>query len=424
MERSDPIQQEVETGDLERSGRRFAADMKALREGRGVSLDAIRRETRVAEGVLDEFEVTGLATNQIFNRVYLRSLVISYAKVVGLDQSTCLSALEAALAGTYDGQLTAAVDDTVAHAATVEPASDDHPPTGSIEDSEERGVQAQHDAGIEPSHAEDRPATIDLAAEAAGNFDEGGLPDQLGAESDSTLRDSRPTTVRDADGSAGERRTDLADRLASRFVFISTDEQARASKSPSRTSNPRLKTEISTAVHDFRPPEDQKGVIVAPNRFRAVALGSLAIIVSVTALVMAIRLSGRSEPVDSSGGAEAAETSVMPGTEIGILPPDPIPPVPAVTIGDSITVTLVAAGGPLDPVRVQVDADLRRPFWVDEGDSLSFRISRRIAIQDLLARLSIRVEGVPYPTDSYADPDRVIITRDSVESFVRSMASR
>ena len=423
MERSDPIQQEVETGDLERSGRRFAADMKALREGRGVSLDAIRRETRVAEGVLDEFEVTGLATNQIFNRVYLRSLVISYAKVVGLDQSTCLSALEAALAGTYDGQLTAAVDDTGARAAAVEPASDDTPLTGSIADSEERGSQAQRDAGIEQSLAEDRPATIDLPAETAEKSDEGDLPDQVAAGSDSTLQDPRPTTVRDADGSAGEGRAERADRLASRFVFISTDEQVRASESPTR-STPRVKTEISTAVHDFRPPEDQKGVIVAPNRFRAVALGSLAIIVSVTALVMAIRLSGRSEPVDSSGGAEAAETSVMPGTEIGILPPDPIPPVPAVTIGDSITVTLVAAGGPLDPVRVQVDSDLRRPFWVDEGDSLSFRISRRIAIQDLLSRLSIHVEGIPYPTDSYADPDRVIITRDSVESFVRSMASR
>jgi hypothetical protein len=389
MELSDPTQQKMQAGDIERAGRRFAADMKALREARGVSLDAIRQDTRLAEGILDEFESTGLTTNEMFNRVYLRSLVISYAKVVGLDQSVCLAALEAALAGVYDGELAVVAQ---------EDGGDDEGVPASPRDSASATVAEYPEEGDGPH----RKASLQAEDE---------------DQESSTTSDEPPVSSED---SAAE----PWDRVARRFVFVSSDEHARAPRSAANPATSRVKTEISTAVHGFVEPESQKGVIVPPNRFRAVALGSLAIIVSITALVMAFRLSSRTQSGSQERDALATTTDVAPEREMTALPPDPIPAAQIVTIGDSITVTLVATGGPLDPVRVQVDSDLRRPYWVDEGDSMSFKVVRRIAIQDLLDRLSLRLEGVPYPIDSYTDSERVIITRDSVEAFVRSLASR
>jgi hypothetical protein len=390
MERSEPIPEEVKAGDIERAGRRFAADMRAQREAQGIPLSTIHQETRISEGVLEEFEETGLATNQVFNRVYLRSLVISYSKIVGLNPRDSLSALEAALEGTYESGLLIAKEG--------ESKSD-----GDVES----------EAGERDHHAEivaEDPANGRAAAEGAAGGLENEEPGLYSAENES------------ADASGADTRSH---RLASRFEFISSIEQERAEGGVTiarKSTRPRLKTEISTAIHDFRPPESQKGLIVAPTRFRSLALGSLVVIVSVSAIFLAIKLSNRLDADEASGGTPSSD--FISRQEVAVLPPDPIPPAPVVNIGDTITVTLIAEKGPLDPVRVQLDSDLRRPFWVEAGDSISFRMGRRIAIEDLLARLTVKVEGLPYPIGSYADPERFVITRDSVEAFVESRASR
>ncbi len=87
------------------AGRKLAADLNAIRTENGVSVKDVMDATRLAENIVEELEQTGLVSNPMFNRVYLRSIFRSYARAVGLEEDRALSALEEALGGTYAGSL-------------------------------------------------------------------------------------------------------------------------------------------------------------------------------------------------------------------------------------------------------------------------------------------------------------------------------
>ena len=72
---------------------------------------------------------------------------------------------------------------------------------------------------------------------------------------------------------------------------------------------------------------------------------------------------------------------------------------------DSLDVFVVASAGKLDPFRIRVDEDLRRPYWLDAGDSMRFRMGERIILEDNLEAMQILLEGHVFPirdTDSSA----------------------
>ena len=103
----------------------------------------------------------------------------------------------------------------------------------------------------------------------------------------------------------------------------------------------------------------------------------------------------------------------MTSTSIGA----PAPRVP-VALGDSIPFYIVAATGKLDPFRVKRDTDMRRPYWLNEGDSMLFYFEDRAVIEDNLQAMNILINGYSYPifeTDSLAT---VIIDRDSIQAFL------
>jgi len=101
-----------------------------------VSVKDIMDATRLAENVVEELEKTGLFSNPMFNRVYLRSIFRSYAGVVGLDEENVLAALEEALDGRYAGSLRqddageAPLDDSAS------PAEEAAPETGEVDTQE------------------------------------------------------------------------------------------------------------------------------------------------------------------------------------------------------------------------------------------------------------------------------------------------
>lgn len=146
----------------------------------------------------------------------------------------------------------------------------------------------------------------------------------------------------------------------------------------------------------------------------AAALGVVALAVVVWLLVRA-QQNGDAMPVVRDTGAAA--DSVLASS----IPQEPA--APAVRLGDSLYVRIIAANGKLDPVRVTVDDDLRRPYWVERGDSLLFRPTQRIVIEDRLDRLVLKLEGRPYPTDRRDDQDRVVITRDTALTYLQSLSA-
>jgi hypothetical protein len=95
-------------------------------------------------------------------------------------------------------------------------------------------------------------------------------------------------------------------------------------------------------------------------------------------------------------------------------------PMPA--LGDTMRVFVFAAMDRLDPIRVTVDDDLRRPYWLEQGDSMAFAPTNRIVVEEQLDDIQLKIEGIEYPTDRRDDLGRIVITRDSVRTYFASNA--
>ena len=83
----------------------FSSDLRRIREERGLTLEALHEETKIPLSVLQDFEETGLFDNPMFNRVYLRSLVRTYALFVDIPSKVALEGLDEALLDSYKGRL-------------------------------------------------------------------------------------------------------------------------------------------------------------------------------------------------------------------------------------------------------------------------------------------------------------------------------
>ena len=86
-------------------GPTFEADLRAVREARGLSLDEIQQQTRIPVDVLRRFEEGGLVGDPTYNDVYLKAFMQSYAKAVGVPAAEVLEARRQQAAGAYDGGL-------------------------------------------------------------------------------------------------------------------------------------------------------------------------------------------------------------------------------------------------------------------------------------------------------------------------------
>ena len=144
-------------------GQRFSADLRRIREARGVSVAQLHDETKIPLSLIEAFEQTGLFDHDMFNRVYLRSFVRTYADVIGIEAEQALQGLEKALNRSYDGELAAAYLE--------KPAPPEQEQTAEAERAEEAEVEA--DEAVEgreedASVATAAPATAaPVAAEAA-----------------------------------------------------------------------------------------------------------------------------------------------------------------------------------------------------------------------------------------------------------------
>ena len=73
---------------------KFSSDLRRIREKRDLTLEALHDETKIPLDVLQDFEKTGLFDNPMFNRVYLRMLVRTYALFVAIPSKEALEALD------------------------------------------------------------------------------------------------------------------------------------------------------------------------------------------------------------------------------------------------------------------------------------------------------------------------------------------
>ncbi len=400
------------------AGKRLARDMRRIREARNLTVDDLHHETKIPLGLIQAFEDTGLFDHPQFNRVYLRSFMRTYAQVVGVDADLALEALEEALAGRYsdalaaeylgEGAETAASDAEVAEGGEATESGDDAAKVG------ERPSPEADD----PSRADFKEPTEDApeGESLPGATEMGsGIPHDF----DEELR-IPPLVSTTGEVAAGEERR-LREEDDSVVGESESEEQTYDADWASQSPPPGRRSSAAIAAH--RPIERSRTrtgrADIAPGAGRGWLVAAGIIVVAAAVIWLMISTLDGEPDVQAEESMAAADTTQVEDTVD--TQPISVAPIELPEIGDTLNIFIIAAHDAVDPIRVTVDDDLRRPYWIDHGDSLGFRAANRIVIEELLDNIALSVEGIEYPTDRRDQQGRIVINRDSIENYFASL---
>lgn len=125
------------------------------------------------------------------------------------------------------------------------------------------------------------------------------------------------------------------------------------------------------------------------------------------------------------GGSEttaAPDTAVSsPSADTTTKAPAPKPPPLAnVTLGDSIPLTVMAVDA-VNEIRIRRDQDLRRPYWIEEGEAHVYPFRQRVTLENELDDVRLLLEGYPYPVSPQDTVGGLVVTRSEAEAFVDTL---
>ncbi len=335
---------------ISESLRLFLSDLAAVRVEKEVSLEDIQAVTKVYPHIISQFEEDGLQDHHLFNHLYVRAFVRSYAKVVGIPQDETAEVYDNALKGRYRRQL------AIAYLGL---------------DPEEVGPEDDRLPAVEEDVRE-VPRVIETPVE----------------------RRSNPVTSNVSSGSRIEYR-------------------------PAPTE-----TEATDWLDSLK--EQGNKLIELARENGALQWGILVVGIGLSLIVIfqLLSLNDKEEesPLATMTEEPAAETRNTGETDTLVATPAVVQPLPLedVVLKDSLELFVVASTGKLDPFRVKVDNDMRRPYWLDEGDSMRFYVSNRVTVEDNLEAMEILLEGYTYPIYSTDSLAIVVIDRDSMRTFLAS----
>jgi len=448
---------------------RFAREMRRIRELRDVSVEDVHEQTRIAPSVIEDFEEGELYDHPTFNEVYLRSFVRAYAEAIDISPEEALSALDTVLTGTYDGSLAASYLD------------DDVPPVGPSEkesspasgDQEERNEPSQHlRSQGQAERAELDPSTADAESSSDGadgvepvgerekaptdrmseRLDVGNLPPLVRAVpadpaeiiaalrnygQEEEIRFKRPDEPLSWSGRPGGRSTSVSvsdDRGEQREeeAFAKTGGRGPPERTSSFRSEPADGTRgVSGPGRLIEILGSLTGWVATPYRNQAkigVAAGLILLVFGLGVWLLMMDSSDspqtnstESAPVDDDTTVTASviDTDTASTEEQSAAAPD----APEPTAEDTLYLT-VQADSTLQPLRVQRDEDLRRPYWLEQGDLATFPFSSRVIVEEEWENVSLFLDRYPYPVASDTQSS-VQIDRDRVQAFFDSVdASR
>ena len=340
---------------------RFGRDLRRIREDRDVTTATVHTHTQAPESQIQSFEAGTLYEESTMNPVYLRAFVRAYAEAVDLPPHAVLDQLEAALSGNYQNQL---------------------------------AVQY-----------------LDVPSSASKPDSSTGQPDAASRE------DEQETTPR---GSSTDEGTDSGGAQST-----GREHESGKTEGESETPDPDPEDEtVSTASTT-----ESGGTLWSENRGASlVAIAGLFLIAVVGALIYASlgeTDSAPNSPSESSARTVASADQSSPDTlaaadtaEIDERPQQASSG--DIALGDTLHVTVYATAD-VRELRVQQDDNLRRPYWVREGEAAVFPFARQITLQNQLDSLRLLVERYPYPVSRTDDEGRIVITRDKVQRFLDTL---
>ena len=405
------------SGEAER-GTRFARDLRRIRRDRGVSLADIHDATKMAYDMIKRFEHDALIGHSQFSKVYLRLFVRGYAEYLNMDVEMALEAFELAMKGRYTGSL--------AQAYLGEPEE---------EHQEESPKQKKKTGRKEP--AAPGPDQVTEATPSAQTEQESAkIPHEESAEptrqGDSEVADSGATvsaassTEQPAAREAPLAKTSAAREISSPKAPSPRRTSAGTSSKASSTANPSTGADAQ-APAGSRP--DPRwiffGVLVVVIGLGVWGLTRVALENDVTdATVPANGMADAAIPANGMADAAIPANGMVDATVPANGMADATVPangIPIQSLPDTLNIVIVADKGSVAPIRVTVDNDLRRPYWISRGGSMTFRMADRIILEQQLDSVTVQVEGMTYPVSRPTGEDMVTLTRDALRSWFSSI---
>ena len=378
------------------SGERLAADLRALREERDLSVDDLREKLRVPSGLFEAFESGRLLSHPMFNRVYLRSLTRSYADAAGVPSAPALSALDATLNGAYEeGQLQREID---AH----------EPPPG------KEPVRAKQGADTEQDDSAVDAAAGGTGAAAASEGSDENAPDWSTQSPPGASAAEAERRQREKEEHAQQREQEREERA--RQQQAQRQQREEHSRSAERGASEDRPARRREGRHQRR--RQRSG----SNAGRWI-LGILALVAVGVIAFFLLRSPGAGSETQQ---AAATVTDTAAGGEQDAQQQDQRPPA-NLQLDETMNFTVVAQDGPVQDLKVTRDQDVRRPYWIEQGQATVFPARERIILENppegepTLQNVRLLAEGYPYPTDQRDPQGRIVITRQDMQAFADTL---
>jgi hypothetical protein len=198
--------------------------------------------------------------------------------------------------------------------------------------------------------------------------------------------------------------------------------QPKGKEEDSRTRLPVEEADDTPSdTEDLSGREPSEEELIQDENRRGILIGIGAVLVIIITWVLVDVFQG-GNAADTSGSLEPAADSADPN-QLMPISFDSLARLtaPRVNIGDTMYFTIIAQQR-LNPIRIQRDDDLRRPYFFNRGQAGVFPARQEITISEDLGDIRLLVNGHEFP-NLQAVPPPLVLNRDSVQTFLDSTTS-
>ncbi|NNF04803.1 MAG: hypothetical protein HKN17_10085, partial [Rhodothermales bacterium] len=308
-----------------------------------------------------------------------------------------------------DGESSGGESSGGAAAADNEPGDPEAEPGGA---DEPRTAAEETDAAEEPSAAvedeTDAPEKPDSHEDETGEDDDGAASGMAVPETEDarSTAESEPVETETAESETTEPEPPEpdADPAASR---------SKAVGMPPPTGAPaegRASSDAAAAIQGRK--GRRKGLLLPDLRGLMAAVVAGGVLIALVWISVAWFLDTPDE--------EAPELTV-PAVDTTEAVPEPTPE--PISLPDTFEVRVIARDEPLDPIRGRVDNDLRRPYWVELGDTLLFRVADTVVLEREVGNALLIIETFLPPVDWLESDGTYTISRSRTQRWLDSLVA-
>ncbi|PSQ95774.1 MAG: hypothetical protein BRD55_09080 [Bacteroidetes bacterium SW_9_63_38] len=341
-------------------------------------------------------------------------------------------------------------DADAAEAPTAADKAEEEKPDDETEASSAEMDPAPEDKGTEEAQAEEEtPTEAPTADDEAEDSGERDVSDMTGpealrstpeedsdAESDdwsgSAWRDEDPSdevsTDPDRPESAPSAPASMEGEVGSGIVGTPTEKGSGEPGTPSASAPPPRGRDAPASSSGSGVADLFEG---ANRRIAITSVGIAVVLLVLVGLGMAYFSSGSEDADPASADTAATATSpAAPDTSVATAadtvadttaPSTQQRPPPAdVTLSNTIFLQVLATDN-VSRLRVQRDDDLRRPYWIEEGEAAVFPFQRRAIIGREFEDIRLFIDGYEYPFSPADTIDGLNLTRETLQAFVDTL---